>query len=141
MLEERTEFTVGEEATLTKTVTLADIETFARISGDTNPLHLDDDYARSTRFGGRIAHGMLVAGLISAVLGTQLPGPGAVYLGQELRFTAPVRPGDTLTARVRVAEFNSAKGRIALSTEVVNQDGTTVVSGEARLVMSASLER
>ena len=139
MTEERSQFAVGEEAFLTKTITQEDIQAFARISGDTNPLHLDEDYARSTRFGGRIAHGLLVAGLISAVLGTKLPGPGAIYLGQELRFTAPVRPGDTVTARVRVEAVDSAKGRVSLSTEVVNQDGAPVITGKARMVTSRAL--
>jgi len=88
MIEERTSFTVGEEATLTKTISDEDIKTFARISGDDNPVHVNDDYAKGTMFGGRIAHGMLVAGLISAVLGTKLPGPGAIYMNQQLRFLA-----------------------------------------------------
>jgi 3-hydroxybutyryl-CoA dehydratase len=136
----RSHFTVGDEASLSKTISDADIRTFAQISGDKNPIHLDDEYAKATYFGSRIAHGMLVAGLISAVLGTLLPGPGAVYLSQQLRFTAPVRVGDTVTARVKVTEWDSTRGRIALLTEVVNQEGTTVITGEARLVMSAVLK-
>ena len=123
----RTSFTVGEEATLTKTVTDEDIATFARISGDINPIHLDDDYARSTRFGNRIAHGTLVAGLISAVLGTKLPGPGAIYLSQDLRFKAPVRPGDTVTARAQVTAWDGGRGRVTLETDVRNEEGTVVI--------------
>lgn len=138
-IEERRHFSVGEEATLSRTITDADIEAFAQVTGDENPLHLDDEYAGATRFGGRIAHGLLVAGLISAVLGTQLPGPGAMYLSQQLRFLAPVRPGDNVMVRVRVTEWDSTRGRIRLLTEVSNQEGVTVVTGEARLVMSSFL--
>jgi len=138
---ERTDFIIGEEATLTKVVSLEDIQTFARISQDTNPLHLDREYAESTMFKGQIAHGMLVAGLISAVLGTMLPGPGAIYLNQTLQFTAPVYPGDTITAKVVVMSWDKGRGRISLKTEVFNQDVEVVVSGEAKLVMSAFLHR
>ena len=139
MIDERKHFVVGEEATLSRTISDADIRTFAEISRDRNPIHIDDEYAQGTPFGGRIAHGMLVAGLISAVLGTQLPGPGAIYMNQSLRFTSPVYPGDTITARVKVTDWDGAKGRITLLTEVLNQDGAVVVTGEARLVMSAFL--
>jgi 3-hydroxybutyryl-CoA dehydratase len=141
MIKERTSFTVGEEAILSKLVSDDDIKAFARISGDDNPVHMNDDYAKGTMFGGRIAHGMLVAGLISAVLGTMLPGPGAIYLSQQLRFCAPVRPGDHVTARARVTEWNSEKGRVTLLTDVINQEGSVVIEGEARLVMSSYLER
>lgn len=141
MYEERASFEAGEQAELTKAFTVADIETFARISGDVNPIHLDEAYARETRFGGRIAHGVLVAGLISAVLGTKLPGPGAVYLGQELRFKAPVRPGDTVTARAVVTEWNGGNGVVKLNTTAVNQDGVEVISGAATLIMSRYLKR
>ena len=141
MIEERTSFTVGEEATLTKTISDEDIKTFARISGDNNPVHVNDDYAKGTMFGGRIAHGMLVASLISAVLGTKLPGPGAIYMNQQLRFLAPVRPGDKVTARAQVTEWDATKGRVTLLTEVTNQAGKPVISGEARLVMSSFLAK
>jgi 3-hydroxybutyryl-CoA dehydratase len=141
MIKERTSFTIGEEATLTKLVSDDDIKSFARISGDDNPVHMNDDYAKGTMFGGRIAHGMLVAGLISAVLGTMLPGPGAIYLSQQLRFRAPVRPGDQVTARAKVTEWNPEKGRVTLLTDVMNQEGSVVIEGEARLVMSSYLER
>ena len=140
MHEERTEFAIGERAEVSKTVTLKDIDQFAMITGDTNPIHLDEQYACSTRFGGRIAHGILGAGLISAVLGTRLPGPGAIYLNQSLRFKAPVRPGDQITASATVTEWNAEKGVVKLQTDVVNQDGATVISGEASLIMSAYLK-
>lgn len=139
-MEERTSFTPGEEATLTKTISDEDIAAFARISGDANPIHLDDAYARSTRFKGRIAHGILAAGLISAVLGTKLPGPGAIYLSQDLKFTAPVRPGDTLTATARVETWDDVKGRVTLATNVRNQEQITVLTGTAKLVMSTFLK-
>jgi 3-hydroxybutyryl-CoA dehydratase len=139
VIKERTSFTVGEEATLTKTVTDEEIKTFARISGDDNPVHVNDAYAKGTMFGGRIAHGMLVAGLISAVLGSKLPGPGSIYMNQELRFLAPVRPGEKITARAQVTEWDGIKGRVKLLTEVTNEEGTVVITGEARLVMSSFL--
>jgi 3-hydroxybutyryl-CoA dehydratase len=138
-IEERSNLTIGEEATLSKMISDGDIRMFAQVTGDTNPLHLDDEYARGTRFGGRIAHGMLAASLVSAVLGTRLPGPGAVYLSQQLRFLAPVRPGDTVTARVEVTEWDSTTGLITMLTQVFNQEGVMVVTGKARLVMSAFL--
>ena len=141
MIKERTSFTIGEEATLTRVVSDDDIKTFARITGDDNPVHANDDYAKGTMFKGRIAHGMLVAGLISAVLGTKLPGPGAIYMSQQVRFLAPVRPGDQVTARARVTEWDATKGRVTLVTDVSNQDGVAVISGEARLVMSSFLKR
>jgi 3-hydroxybutyryl-CoA dehydratase len=141
MIKERTSFTVGEEATLTRIISDDDIKTFARISSDDNPVHVNDDYAKGTMFKGRIAHGILVAGLISAVLGTMLPGPGAIYLSQQLRFRAPVRPGDQVTASAKVTEWDPEKGRVTLSTEVKNQEGIDVISGEARLVMSSYLKK
>jgi len=141
MIKERGSFTIGEEATLTKLVNDIDIKAFAQISGDDNPVHMNDEYAKGTMFGGRIAHGMLVAGLISAVLGTMLPGPGAIYLSQQLRFLAPVRPGDEVTARAEVTSWDPEKGRVTLFTEVANQKGIAVIAGEARLVMSSYLKR
>lgn len=141
MFEERTHFTIGEEATLTKIISDEDIKTFARISGDENPVHVNDEYAKGTMFGGRIAHGILVAGLISAVLGTVLPGPGSIYMSQQIRFLAPVRPGDQVTARAKVLEWDQDKGRVTLLTEVTNQDGVTVIKGEARLAMSSYLAK
>jgi 3-hydroxybutyryl-CoA dehydratase len=141
MIKERTSFTIGEEATLTSIISDDDIRTFARISGDDNPVHMNEDYAKGTMFKGRIAHGMLVAGLISAILGTKLPGPGAIYMSQQLRFLAPVRPGDQVTASAKVIEWDQVKGRVTLSTEVKNQEGVAVISGEARLAMSSFLKK
>lgn len=141
MFEERTHFTIGEEATLTKIISDEDIKTFARISGDENPVHVNDEYAKGTMFGGRIAHGILVAGLISAVLGTVLPGPGSIYMSQQIRFLAPVRPGDQVTARAKVLEWDQDKGRVTLLTEVTNQDGVTVIKGDAHLAMSSYLAK
>ena len=141
MIKERSSFAIGEEATLTKLVNDDDIKAFAQISGDDNPVHMNDEYAKGTVFGGRIAHGMLVAGLISAVLGTMLPGPGAIYLSQQLRFLAPVRPDDEVRARAKVTGWDPEKGRVTLFTEVVNKKGTTVIAREAQLVMSSYLKR
>lgn len=126
----------GMEATFAKTVTDADITMFAGVSGDTNPVHLDADYAGATRFGGRIAHGMLSASLISAVIGTKLPGPGAIYMSQSLRFRTPVKPGDTVKARVTIATIDAAKRRVTLACTCHVGD-TLVIDGEA-LVMVPS---
>ena len=139
-MQTRASFSIGETATITRQFTQADIDAFAQLSGDTNPVHLDEAYARTTYFGGRIAHGMLVVSLISSLLGNTLPGPGCIYLGQDLKFLAPVRPGDTVTARVEVTAWDEEKGRIRLLTEVRNQDGVVVITGEARLVMASYLK-
>jgi len=136
----RSSFAVGEEATFSRTFTQADVEQFSRLSGDTNPVHLDEDYARQTRFGGRIIHGMLVASLISSALGTTLPGPGCIYLSQQLAFRAPARVGERLTAKVRVYEWDETKGRILLATEVVNEGGVQLIVGEAKLVIASFLK-
>ncbi|MGV8080834.1 MAG: MaoC family dehydratase [Syntrophales bacterium] len=125
---------VGDAAEFAKTVSETDVYLYAGISGDFNPAHLDQAYAEKTFFKGRIAHGMLSAGFISALLGTRLPGPGTIYLRQELNFLAPVRMGDTITARVEVAELIPEKNRARLKTTCRNQDGTVVLDGEA-LVM------
>jgi acyl dehydratase len=122
---------VGTAARLEKVVTAADVDAFAAISLDSNPVHLDEEYARTTRFGGRVAHGMLAASLVSAVLGTRLPGPGTVYLGQTLAFKAPVRIGDTIVASVTVKAVREDKPIVTLTTEVHNQHGELVLSGEA----------
>ncbi len=126
--------TLGQKATLSKTFTEADILAFANASGDHNPVHLDEAFAQTTRFGKRIAHGMLVAGLISAVLGTQLPGPGTIYLGQELSFKAPVYIGDTITAEVEVATVREGKPFATLKTNCYNQDGVLVIEGKATVM-------
>jgi 3-hydroxybutyryl-CoA dehydratase len=124
------ELTEGQSAELTRVVGAGDIETFAEVSGDTNPVHLDEAYARTTTFGGRIAHGMLSAAYISAVLGTKLPGPGAIYLSQQLRFRRPVKIGDPVTARVTVKALDEKRGHATLET-VCEVNGKTVVDGEA----------
>ncbi len=124
---------IGDSARFSKTIAETDVYLFAGITGDLNPLHVDEVYARESRFGGRIAHGMLGASLICTVLGTKLPGRGTIHLQQDLRFLAPVRLGDTLTAEVKVLEIIDPGGRerIRLSTTVSNQDSVTVVEGEA----------
>lgn len=121
---------VGMMRSLQKQVGDRDIELFAEVSTDRNPVHLDDAYARDTIFQGRIAHGMLTAGLISAVIGEQLPGHGSVYLGQTLRFLAPVRPGDTVRAEVEVEAIDHARRRVTLATRCLVGD-TVVLKGEA----------
>ena len=126
----------GMTASIAKTVTEADIILFAGISTDVNPAHLDEEYCKGTMFGGRIAHGMLSAGFISTVLGTRLPGPGTIYLGQNLKFKAPVRIGDTVTAKVTVTALDPAKKRVTLST-VCTVKGNVVIDGEA-VVMAPS---
>jgi 3-hydroxybutyryl-CoA dehydratase len=122
---------VGDVAEIAKTVTESDIALFAGVTGDFNPVHIDAVAAEKSMFGGRIAHGMLSAGFISAVLGMRLPGPGSIYLSQTLRFTKPVRIGDTVTARVKVVEVIAAKRRVRLATVCRNQKNETVVEGEA----------
>lgn len=122
---------VGESASLAKTITDDDIRAFADLTGDYNPVHLDDEFARTTRFGRRIAHGMLSAGLISSVLANKLPGTGTVYLSQTLSFVAPVYPGDTVTARVTVTKVREDKPIVTLETVCVNQRDETVIKGEA----------
>jgi 3-hydroxybutyryl-CoA dehydratase len=124
------EIEVGQAAEFTKTVTETDVVLFAGVTGDLNPAHIDDVWAKASRFGGRIAHGMLSASFISTVLAMKLPGPGTIYLSQNLRFTGPVRIGDTVTARVEVAEV-MPKRRVRLTTTVRTHDGTQVIEGEA----------
>ncbi len=126
----------GMDATHSRLIAHEDIVTFADLSGDDNPLHLDDDYARTTMFGGRIAHGLLSASLLSTVIGTKLPGPGAVYLSQSLKFRAPVRIGDTVLARATITAIDRAKRRVTLACRCSVGD-TTILTGEA-LVMVPS---
>jgi 3-hydroxybutyryl-CoA dehydratase len=118
-----------------RTVTAADVDTFAELIGDFNPIHVDDAYARRSRFGGRIAHGVFTTGLISAVLGNELPGPGAIYLSQQLQFTAPVYLDDTITAVVEVTAWRPDKRIITLKTDCYNQDDVQVATGEAILLV------
>jgi 3-hydroxybutyryl-CoA dehydratase len=121
----------GDEASLSVTITEAHIVIYAGITGDVNPVHVDAEHAKDSMFGERIAHGMLVGGLISAVLGTKLPGPNSIYLGQDLRFTAPVKIGDTVTVTVTVTEKRDDKRIIKLQTTVSNQRGEVVIDGTA----------
>jgi len=130
------DLSVGQTARFSKTITEADILMFAAVSGDTNPVHLDAEHAAGTMFKERIAHGMLSAGLISAVLGTKLPGPGTVYMGQTLRFRAPVKIGDTVTAMVEVTALDAAKRRATLSTTCL-VGGKPVIEGEATVMVPA----
>jgi len=127
------ELEIGMSRSLTKVVTDRDIELFAEVSTDHNPVHLDDDYAQDTIFGGRIAHGMLTAGLISAVIGEQLPGHGTVYLGQNLKFMAPVRPGDLVEAVVTVTDIDHSKRRVSLDT-YCRVGETIVLKGDAKVL-------
>ena len=124
------EFRVGDATTFSKTITEADILLFAAVSGDNYPLHMDAEYAKTTRFGQRAAHGMLTASLLSTVNGLMLQKPGGIYVEQSVRFRRPVFIGDTLTARAEVTELITAKRRLRVRTSIVNQHGKTVVDGE-----------
>jgi 3-hydroxybutyryl-CoA dehydratase len=128
------ELSVGQSADLVRTVGEADIIAFAAVTGDNNPVHLDAEFAATTSFGERIAHGMLSAGYISAVIGTTLPGPGAIYLSQSLRFKRPVKIGDEVTARATITEIDAAKARVTLAT-VCLVNGKPVVEGEALIMV------
>ena len=128
------EMKVGDSASFTKTVSEHDVYTYAGVSGDFNPAHVNEVEAQKGMFGKRIAHGMLSAGFISTVLGTQLPGPGTIYMGQELRFTKPVFFGDTITATVTVAELIPEKNRAILDTVCTNQNGDAVIKGKATVM-------
>ena len=130
------DLSVGMTAAFAKTVTDADITIFAGISGDTNPVHLDQSFAETTMFAGRIAHGMLSASFISTVFGTRLPGPGCIYLRQDLRFKAPVKIGDTVEARVTVKEIQAAKKRVVFDTLCTVRD-IVVLEGEATLMVAS----
>ncbi|KAB2860429.1 MAG: MaoC family dehydratase [Bauldia sp.] len=128
------EIEIGATAIFAKTVTEADIVLYSGISGDTNPVHLNEDFAKGSLFKTRIAHGMLTAGFISAVLGTELPGPGAIYLGQTLKFQAPVKIGDTAVARVTATAVDKEKGRCPFAT-LVHVGDTLVIEGEAQILV------
>lgn len=125
------EIVLGEKAVFTKTIAESDVYTFAGITGDLNPAHINEPYTAQTFFKKRIAHGMLVSSLISSVLGMQLPGPGTIYMKQSLNFLSPVYFGDTITAEVEVIEMFAEKKRLRLKTTCTNQDGKIVVDGEA----------
>lgn len=137
MYKEKTfsEIQVGDKEWIRRTITEADIVNFAGVSGDFNPLHTDEEYAKTTMFHGRIAHGFFTATLITNVVGNKLPGPGSVYLKQDLRFMAPVRVGDTITAEAEVVEKIEEKQRVRLRTSCYNQEGKVVLDGEALLMI------
>ena len=134
------DISVGMSAETAKTITEADILLFSAVSTDTNAVHLDEEYGKTTMFGGRSAHGMLSASLLSAVLGTRLPGPGVIYVGQSLRFKAPVRIGDTVHAKVTVKEVIAEKCRVVLDT-VCTVAGKTVIEGEATVMTTSRAKR
>jgi len=125
------ELKMGDFEEFAKTISEADIYAFAGITGDLNPAHINEDYAKDTFFKGRIAHGMLLAGFISTVIGMKLPGPGTIYVKQELAFKGPAKIGDTVTARAEVIEINTEKNRVRLKTTCVNQNDKLLVDGEA----------
>jgi 3-hydroxybutyryl-CoA dehydratase len=127
------ELAVGQTAEMSRVVGAADIEAFAEVSGDMNPVHLDEAYAKTTTFGERIAHGMLSASYISAILGTKLPGPGAIYLSQSLRFRRPVKIGDLVVAKVTIKAMDEGRGHVTLDTACA-VSGKTVVDGEALVI-------
>jgi len=128
------EIKVGDKASMSKTVSEFDVYSFAGVTGDFNPVHIDAEFAKTTMFKERIAHGMLTAGFISAVLGTALPGKNTIYMGQELQFKAPVKIGDTVTATVEVLEKIEGKNRLILRTSVTNQAGVLVTDGKATVM-------
>jgi 3-hydroxybutyryl-CoA dehydratase len=134
------DISVGMSAETAKTITEADILLFSAVSTDTNAVHLDEEFGKTTMFGGRIAHGMLSASLISAVLGTRLPGPGVIYLSQSLRFKAPVRIGETVHAKVTVKEVIAEKSRVVLDT-VCSVGGKVVIEGEAMVMTTSRAKR
>lgn len=128
------EINLGDISSYSRTVTEADIVLFGGVSGDLNPAHFNEEYSKETMFKGRIAHGMLSASYISTVLGMKIPGPGTIYLSQELKFTAPVKVGDTITATVEVIEKLDDRNRIVLETICTNQNGKVVVKGKATVM-------
>ncbi|USG64209.1 MaoC family dehydratase [Brevibacillus ruminantium] len=128
-------FAIGQKASFSKTITESDIVQFAGLSGDFNPIHIDREYAKETRFGQRIAHGLLTTSLLSGLLGMHLPGKGSVYLSQTLRFVKPVLIGDTITAHAEVLSFSEEKRVLTLKTDCFNQNGVLVLEGEAAMLV------
>ena len=128
------EFNIGDTACFTRKITIEYVERFVEISGDDNPVHIDEDYAKSTVFKGRIVHGMLVASLISGLLGNKFPGYGTIYLEQNLKFLKPVRIDDLITAEVEVVNINHNKNRLTLKTRCYNQNKIDVIVGEAVVI-------
>jgi 3-hydroxybutyryl-CoA dehydratase len=131
---------VGVQAFRSRTITAEDIDLFAHVSTDKNPIHIDEEYAARTPFGGRVAHGIMIASMISAVLGNDLPGHGSIYLGQTLKFLAPVRIGDTIMVTVEVISLREDKRIVTLRTDCTNQEGTLVLTGEAIIKYVQALE-
>lgn len=127
------EMEIGQKETMIKTVSEEDIAMFGKVSGDMNPAHFDEEYAKTTRFKGRIAHGLIPLSYISAIGGMQLPGPGSLYLGQEVKFLAPVKIGDTITATIEAIELNKEKNIFKGRSYCVNQDGVIVLDGTITL--------
>ncbi|MBY8997112.1 MAG: MaoC family dehydratase [Candidatus Thorarchaeota archaeon] len=127
------DLSIGQSAEVTHTVTEEDIKTFGDLSGDYNPLHFDEEWAKTTMFKGRIAHGLLTAAYISTAIGMKLPGPGTIYMGQSMKFLGPARIGDTITARVEIIDLNDENERITLKTMCTNQDGKLILDGEAMI--------
>lgn len=130
-----TSYYVGQTASVARTISESDVYLFAGITGDQNPAHTNEEYAKTTHFKTRIAHGMLSAGLISAVLGMHLPGPGTIYTGQTLKFLAPVHIGDTITATAEIKSLDLERNRVVLTTTCTNQEGVVVVTGEATALL------
>lgn len=129
-------FQVGDTASFSKTITESDVSNYAGITGDFNPVHIDQEYAKNSFFKDRIVHGMLSAGLISAVLGTKLPGPGAIYLSQDLKFIKPVKINDTITAKVEVTERKPERKILILKTTCSNQNDVEVLTGNAEIMLN-----
>ncbi len=128
------ELKIGDKDVFQKTIIESDVYLYAGITGDLNPVHINEEYAKDSPFKARIAHGMLTAGLISAVLGMRLPGPGTIYLGQELKFVKPVHFGDTIKAELEVIEINAEKKRVKLRSTCTNQNGDVVLDGVATVI-------
>jgi 3-hydroxybutyryl-CoA dehydratase len=128
------ELAVGDSCERTHQINEQDLQLFAAVSGDHNPLHLDAEYAATTQFKGRIAHGMYSGALISAALAMELPGPGTIYMGQNIAFKRPIKIGDTITVKLTVKEKLEKKGMLVIDTTLTNQDGKTVVTGEATVI-------
>jgi len=129
-------FQVGDTASFSKTITESDVSSYAGITGDFNPVHIDEEYAKKSFFKDRIVHGMLSAGLISAVLGTKLPGPGAIYLSQDLKFRKPVKINDTITAKVEITERKPERKILKLKTTCSNQKDDQVLTGNAEIMLN-----
>ncbi|MFW9786139.1 MAG: MaoC family dehydratase [Candidatus Thorarchaeota archaeon] len=130
-----TDIKMGQSAEVKHKVTEEDIQVFGNLSGDYNPLHFDEAWAKTTMFGGRIAHGILTASFVSTAIGMHLPGPGTIYMSQSMRFLGPVKIGDTITARVEVVGLNDEKERVTLSTTCTNQEGKIILDGEALVTL------